>query len=465
MNKKITALALCLCVCAFSGCSRKEEDTATVTTGTNVSVYEVSEGSIESTVTYTGTLTASESVTVSSKVSAKAQSVPVKEGDYVNAGAVLARLDATDIRLSYEQALAAYGSAVAGYNSVVNSSTKQQKAQADQALLSAQTAYQQAKDNYDREKVLLENASQLKIAEQSYNDVKSAYERTKQLFDMGGASQVELDSAYSAMVSAEENYKTVSTTVSASFDAAKLALTNAENALKNAQQNVTLTANAVAASVETASASVNSARAALNIAKNSLNNTTITAPISGYVSSVNVANGQMVAAGAAAFEIKNTDMIDAEIHVTESVITKIDVGTKALISVTSANIKDLEGAVTLVNPVKDERTGLYTVKVSIDNSDSAINAGMLAEITLTTASLDDIVKIPSEALINEGDEYYVFVADGTKAEKKKVEIGVADEKYTEIVTGIFDGDKVVVDGKDYLSEKNNEINITGDYEA
>ena len=47
---------------------------------------------------------------------------------------------------------------------------------------------------------------------------------------MGGASQLELDSAHSALVNAQENFKTVSATSSAAFDAAKTALANAQNA-------------------------------------------------------------------------------------------------------------------------------------------------------------------------------------------------------------------------------------------
>jgi len=463
MNRKLIAIVVTICMCALCSCSGKDTPKPAAT-GVNVSVFEAGSGSIESTVTYSGTLSASESVSVVAKVSAKADSVSVKEGDYVSAGDVLARLDDTDIRLSYEQALAAYESALAGYNSVVNSSSKQQKSQAKQALLSAQTAYDQAKANYEREKILYENASSLKLAEQSMNDAKAAYERTRQLFDMGGASQLELDSAHSAFVSAEENYKTVSATSSAAFDAAKTALTNAQNALNNAQENITLADNAARSSVETASASVNSARAALNIAQNSLSNTTITAPISGYVAVCNVSEGQMTAAGSVAFDIRNTSMVDAEINVTESVIPLIDVGTKALISIASANIENLEGAVTLVNPVKNDMTGLYTVKVSIDNADSAIKAGMLADITLTTASLDGIIKIPSKALINEGEDYYVYVAHGNVGKKVRVTTGVSDDEYTEITKGLAKGDKVIVDGKDYLSETNNEINITGNYE-
>ena len=47
--------------------------------------------------------------------------------------------------------------------------------------------------------------------------------------------------------------------------------------------------------------------------------------------------------------------------------------------------------------------------------------------------------------------------------KVKVTTGVSDDEYTEITKGLSKGDKVIVDGKDYLSETNNEINITGNY--
>ncbi len=464
MNKKIISVLLIVLMLGLSACSSKNEAKDNqVTTGVNVSVYEVQSGSIDSAVSYTGTLNPTQSVSVSSKVSAKANSVSVKEGDYVNAGDVLVTLDATDIRLSYEQAKAAYDSAVAGYNSVLNSSSKQQTAQAEQAVLSAQTAYDQAKINYDREKLLYENGSQLKIAQQSYNDAKSNYDRMKQLFDMGGASQLELDSAYTALVSAEGNYKTADATASASFDGAKSALTNAENALKNAKQNLELTKTAVQSSIATANASVNSAKASLNIAANGLENTTVTAPISGYVSKCNASAGQMVGAGTVIAEIKNTNMVDAEIHVTETVVPFVTVGTEAEISVSSADIENLKGSVSSVNPVKDDRTGLYTVKISIDNADGSIKAGMLADITLTTQSASGIVKIPSDSLINDGGKYYVYLAKGGKAVKRDVTVGITDGVYTEITKGISVGDSVVVDGKEYLSETNNEINVTENF--
>ncbi len=401
MNKKILSSLICafLCVTLLSACKSGEENTVPVSVATNVSVYEVGKTDIASTVSYTGTLEPGESVSISAKVGALARSVNADEGDYVSAGSVILSLDKTDLNNAYRQ---------------------------------SQAAYNQSLTNYNREKLLFEGGSNLTLAKQSYNDAKNAYERVKSLYDMGGASKVELDGAYTALVSAEENLKTVTSTSSAALDAARAAL--------------------------------ESAQVSVDIALNALNNATITAPISGYVSVCNVSEGQLVNPGVELFRIANTKMVDAKINVTETVIPYMQTGTEATVSVTSAKLEGIKGIITSVNPVKDQMTGLYSIKISIDNEDGELKAGMLCDVELVLSKLTDIIKIPSEALINSGNEYFVYIAkDDKKAEKVKVTLGISDENYTEIVSGISNGDRVIVSGKDYLSEKNNDIKITEEY--
>ena len=61
-----------------------------------------------------------------------------------------------------------------------------------------------------------------------------------------------------------------------------------------------------------------------------------------------------------------------------------------------------------------------------------------------------------------GDEKFVWVADDTTntAEKKVVVTGIDDGVKTQIISGVNAGEKIVVLGKEYLSDKNNQINIT-----
>ncbi len=515
MFKKIisTAAAAAVVISCVS-CGKNDENGAEQeASGHNVTVYTAQVSDIKKEITYSGEIVPCESVGVSSKVSAKAERVYYQEGDYVQAGAVLATLDDTDVRLSYQQAQASYNSAQANYSMVKNSSVKQSQQGANQSLSSAELSYQAALDAYNREKQLYDENSNVKLAKQAVDDAQAAYDRqkqlydsdasviaaqnalttaqqnsdrTQQLFDIGAVSQAELDnaktslqnaqasydsaaatakaqldSASSALIQAQENYKTAQISASASLTNAENSLKQAENALKNARENVELTEVSGEESIKSAAASVQTAKAGLDSAKNMLDSTTIKAPISGYISARNVTEGQMTAAGVDLFVIKNSNVVDAEIYVTESVIASVSVGTPARVSVASAGIENVEGAVTLVNTVKNEQTGLYTVEVSIDNAGGLLKLGMFADITLVTEESSDSVVIPSDAvLLGDGDEKYVYVAKDGIAQRRDITVGITNSDTTEILAGVETGEDVVVSGKEYISETDNKVNIT-----
>lgn len=513
--KRIIAAVSAVSIAALAaGCGKKEEPMEQAeSSATNVEIYEVGTDYIENTVSYTGELKTSDSTSTVPKIGAKILKVYVDEGDYVTAGTVLAELDSTDAKNSYNSALAGYNSALASYNSVVNSSTKQATTSARNNLNTAQLSYNQALENYQREKELYESGSTLKLAEQNYNDAVSNYEREKELYDndtslisarnnlktaednlenttqlyeIGAVSKTEYDNAadtvenlraslsslesqkqsayenaYSTMVKAEENLSTTRITLTASYDNAKNALDNAANALSQAKENIGLTEVSNSSSISNANAQLESAKTALATAKDNLDNTTVKALSSGFVASKNAEVGQMASPGVEMFAIKNTNALMAEIEVTESVIPYIHQGTKAVIDVQSAGLEGVGGTVTLVNPTKSDKTGMYTVQVEVNNDSGEMNVGMFADVRLVTEEAPDAITIPGEAIIISGEESYVYVAsaDGLTAEKRVITTGIESEDYTEVITGIEIGDRVIVSGQDYLSEENNEINI------
>lgn len=503
-------------VLSLAGCGEKQQEapqTEAEADATNVTVCTIGTEYLQNTVSYTGELKASDSTSNTSKVSARITKVNVDEGDYVKAGDVLAELDATDITNAYNSALAGYNSALASYNSVVNSATRQASTNAVNSYNSAQLAYNQAVRNYNREKELYESGSTLKLAQQAYDDALAAYNREKELYNndtalvsarnnlataeknlnnltelynVGAVSKFDYDNAvanvenlraslesltsqkqaaydttYSALVKAEENLNTTRLNESASFDAAKNALDNAANSLDTARENIGLTQVSNESSVATASASLESARNSLNTAADNLNNTKVRALSSGYIASKNATVGQMAAAGAELFSIKNTNSVMAEIEVTESVIPFIRQGVKAIVDVQSAGMENIEGTVSLVNPTKDAKTGMYTVQVDIPNTDNKLNIGMFADVTLAIQESADALTVPNDAILQEGESFYVYTAspDGATALKKLITTGIESDDYTEVVSGLNIGDRVIVTGQDYLSDENNAIKI------
>lgn len=514
IKNRIIASALCAAVIiSCAGCGKEKEGPKELSEATNVTIYEVGTDYINNTVSYTGELKSSDSTSNLSKVGARITKVYVDEGDYVNAGDILAELDDTDYKNQYNSALAGYNSALAAYNSVTKSATKQASTSAKNNLNSAQLAYNQALENYNREKSLYESGSALKLAEQKYNDAVAAYNREKELYDndtslvaarnnlktaednlinseslyeIGAISKFDYDAAvssvqnlraslsslesqkqsgyeasYSAMISAEENLRSTRLNASAAYDAARNALDNASTALAAAKENISLTSISNDSSVETSKASLENARTTLNTAKENLENTKIRALSSGYVASKNATVGQMASPGVELFSIKNTNSLMAEIEITESVIPYVTQGTRAIVTVQSADVEDIEGVVSLVNPTKNVQTGMYTVQVDIENTDDKLNVGMFADVKLSIAESDNAITVPNESIMLESDKRYVYLvsSDDKTVEKRYITVGIESDEYTEVADGLMPGDRVVMTGQDYLSEDNNRINI------
>lgn len=421
--RKTIALGLSVILCAgVCACGKEEKEVVTDDT-VNVTVYEAGKDDIESAVTYNGKIVSGEDAAVSAKVSGEAKVIAVKEGDFVQAGATLLTIDSTSYRLAYNQALAAYNSAVAGqksaeanYNSVTGGSTQQSVNQLETALNSAKLAYDNALDIYNKQSAL---------------------------YNMGAISEVEFNT-----------YKTNLENAKLSYESAKTSYELTKNVVVNETEH------SAKAGIESASAGVQQAKAALDIASNNLSNCTVTAPISGYVSSKNITKGQVVSPGISIFTISNPSSVEVEINVTESVIPLIKEGGRAVVDVSSANVKEAEGSVSSFNPVKNATTGLYSVKVSIPNDDGKLKDGMIASITLVTEEHSKVITVPSSAIMqSDEDGYYVYIANGDEAEKALIEIGIANGDFTEIISGVKSGDKVIVDGKDYISENNKKIKI------
>lgn len=515
MKKKILCVCLvCTMMLSLASCGKKAEETTAEPTAApiNVTVDTASVRDLSSDVTYTGEVKPASDVSVSPKVSGKVTGVNVEIGKYVNAGDVLFTIDDTDLKLSYNQALAAYNSANASYSSVTGGSAKQTENQVNQAVTNAQIAYDSAAAALERERQLYANNSAVVLAQNAYENAVASYNRAlelyntdanitsaknalttaqdnytrmQSLFEMGAISQVDFDASKTAyenaqaacasaesanqtqieaartqMISAEENLKSTNVNARAALDNAENNEKSAKEALDNAIKTRDLTINVInPQSATTAKSGVQSAKAALDIAKNALGNARVTAPISGYVTSIGVEKGQNTSAGSPAVGIVNMNTVEVEINVTEAVAPTVSQGMAAVVSVPSAQISEVQGTVIAVSPSKNETTGLFTVKISVPNESGTLKGGMFADVKLTTLSKSSL-SVPAEAVTTDGSESYVYVNNNGSAEKKTVEIGSSDGTYTEIISGLSDGDSVIVSGKEFISDDNNKVAVT-----
>ena len=134
--------------------------------------------------------------------------------------------------------------------------------------------------------------------------------------------------------------------------------------------------------------------------------------------------------------------MQVEITASEVDIPKVSVGQKAVITFDAIANKEFNGSVKSILPNATTSSGVvnYTVYVKLDSVDQALRTGMTATVDIATQHVTDALAVPNSAVRTEGSTKYVLVVDGSGAtQRKDVKVGVSDDTYTQILSGITKG--------------------------
>lgn len=249
--------------------------------------------------------------------------------------------------------------------------------------------------------------------------------------------------------------------------AAQEDLANAQKALASAQATPTTDVDAASAAAAGASAgsadtnTVSAAQRSLASAQANLDQTnakaagrTVTAPSSGSIVELNAKVGATVtggmimgesdtSGGKQCMQIADLSKMKVTVQVGEKDITKIAVGQSA--NVTYPAFPDIvsQGTVTAIASVanSDSNSGggsvTFNVDILIEAPDARLKPGMTAEVSVVTEQLDDMVMVPTMALMTEdGEHYYVNVATDSEGKKtRRVKVTVVTQNDNEAVVG------------------------------
>lgn len=205
-----------------------------------------------------------------------------------------------------------------------------------------------------------------------------------------------------------------------------------------------------------AKSNVDAAKLDIKDRRRDLSNTVLKAPFDGVVTRRFVTEGGFVASGAQVFEITDFKTLVARVYVPEKELDRIAVGQPADIVGKAAKNRQGIGEVRRIAPIVDATTG--TVKVTIGLPDSLAGGatgflpGMYAEVTLTTEVHADIPVVPKPALVHEDEQTFVFIVEGDHAKRQLIEVGLADDDFVEVVSGLEAGDRIIVAGQAGLKD-------------
>ena len=399
-------------------------------------VYEtvpVEHGTIQSSVTATGTLNAVVDVLVGSQVSGNIKALYADWNTKVTKGQLVALIDPEIFQAQVDQTRATLGAA---HSAVVTAGAQVEKAKSDNAAAVA------------NEKATEANAA--KDVATSLN-AKGQWERADSLFKDGLVSQQDHDSA-------KATYDSVQAQVNSDHsqsDAAKQAIQSAEAGIRVAQSQLA-----------SAQAQERQAQAVLDQAQINLAHTKIAAPVDGTVIARRVDVGQTVAASFAAptiFEIaQDLTKMQVDTNVDESDIGNIAVGQDAPFTVDAYPGTTFHGQVTNIRkaPISAQNVVTYDVVVAASNPEFKLFPGMTANVTILTAKVDDALKVansavrfrPSAQVLTEAGlqpaqagKQQLYVLNGGKLKSVPVKFGLSDGKSTMMTgTELKAGDLIVV---------------------
>lgn len=436
---------------------------------------------LRSTVTSSGEVRPIQFMNLTSEVQGRIEDIRVKEGDKVEKGQILVRIDPDQLQSSTDAQMAAFQTAqdeVRVSQSQV-SAAQNQLAQAQQQLNVSQVAVDTA-----RQQVITAQADVDK-AQVELNAASREQKRNEQLLESGVISRLIYDEAKDRVENARASYNTAKSNLAAR----QLGIKDAQARLNQqtvAVQDARRAVNSANLSVNSSQSRVNQQSAVLRGSKSQRDKTLVVAPINGVIAEIPSKVGTFAVAGlstTALLTIADMSSINVEVKVDETEIDKVEVGQKAKIKVDAFGDREIAGEVLQKTPLavgKSQTTGGLSTNINVQEAKEfrvviqlkdlspevhdGLRPGMSATAEITTKTVNNVIAVPLQAVIEKKPEASptpalqadapqpvekpkpikgVYVVDGNKAKFVEVQTGITGESDIQITSGLEEGKDVI----------------------
>ena len=434
--------------------------------------YEVAKGDLNITVTEGGLLKAVDEVVIKNKLDGNSLILSIiPEGTYVKKGDLLVELDPADtekqkqnIELDLETSKA---SLITAENDLLieQSTIESDQREARQSIDFAQmdldkfNELEKSQQMRDASSQITTEEESLRLSEETYGwseklaekgfETKSQVDRDKldvknrkkalesakskmqmlERFDMP-KMQVELNSK---VTEAERRYERLIKQGESKLNRAKGRLAEAQRKLKVNQDQLT---------------EINE----------QLTHTKLYAPVDGIALYVprsgrgesNIAEGIEVRKKRRIISIPSLQKMKVEVKIPEFHISKIKKGQKSFVTLESISETRYGGEVIRVNHLPDRNNSwlateqFYSMEILITDPLPDVKPSISATTTINIDDLKDVISVPLQAIVSEKEKYYCFIKNGTEHKKTEVELGLQNNSFVHIVSGINVGDKVLL---------------------
>src|SRR5215469_6424255 len=238
----------------------------------------------------------------------------------------------------------------------------------------------------------------------------------------------------------------------ANYEKAKLDFERATNLIKT-ESYTKVQYDAAKAALDAGAASLENANANWQQSKTALADCSLKSPLTGWVLSRNLEVGALVGTGTQAFVLADTHLVKAVFGAPDTRVSYVRLGAPQTITTTSSP-EEFHGRVTSISPSADPQSRVFSVELTIPNSDDRLKPGMIATLTLGAGKLEPVTTVvPLSAVVRSTqntDGFAVFVVSDQSgksiARERTVEIGDTQGNLISVTKGLKPGESVVVTG-------------------
>ncbi len=401
----------------------------------------------------TGSVTSADSKNVTAEVTGvKSLSVPVQVGDTVQEGDLLCLLDTADLEenlanselsLSVTQSRTQLDLDAARRNlEEAGTSAQIEQSRMEDQVASALKSYEEARESMNRAGSSYGNANhnstQIRIALEDYQaQLAQVHEQLNQQTEAGGsvsgsdadnAAALEAEAArleqliteyqlrYSTAQETEQGLKSVYdqaiTAVNNAYDAYQKQLQSQEDIIRSGNSTLQSRQDSLTSSQLNAATSGMSDQQQIDRYLEQIAACSVTAPISGVVTAVNLETGDSYNGGTIV-TIEDISSYEVTVEIDEYDISKIEVGQRVVIKTNGTGDLELEGEVISIAPRATGGSSVtYTVKTSIDTPCENLRMDMTAKLSIIISSKENVLTVPYAAVQTAEDgSYYIEVAE------------------------------------------------------
>jgi membrane fusion protein, multidrug efflux system len=190
----------------------------------------------------------------------------------------------------------------------------------------------------------------------------------------------------------------------------------------------------------------------LEQAEKQLSDATIKSPISGVIIKKQVEEGEYINIGSPIVTIVDISRLKIKLNVSEANVYQLKLNDKATITTDVYHGVICEGNISFISSQGDDSHN-YPVEIAIpNNSKYPLKSGTFANAKIKLPVGAEALYIPRESLLGSITDAEVYVAENDKAILKKIVVGNGNDKYLKVISGLKEGEKVIVNGQINLSE-------------